>query len=126
MLNGLLDKVQAEFGKEDGFDQKAMMGHLRTFFEKLHEHVALALHGRKPETKDGTDLTKCQQVIDYLARKSVLSDKARCLGRILYGILSEEGAHALESTREYVRLCRNMVAEYGLILFYELDRRLAE
>jgi hypothetical protein len=38
------------------------------------------------------------------------------------GFFSEEGAHALKSDREYVRLCRNMIAEYALILFFELDR----
>ncbi len=125
-LNALLDKVQAEFCKGDSFDQAAMMGHLRTFFEKLHQHVSMTLQVKKPDSKDATDLTKCQQVIDYLARKDVLSTKTQALGRALYGILSEKGVHALESTREYVRLCRNMVAEYGLILFYELDRRLKE
>lgn len=101
------------------------MKHLRTFFERLHEQVAIKLHAEKPETRDGTDLLKCQQIIDHLERQDVLTTKTKALGRALYSILSEEGVHALESTREYVRLCRNMVAEYGLILFYELERRLA-
>jgi hypothetical protein len=29
-----------------------------------------------------------------------------------------------QSEREYVRLCRNQVAEYALVLFFELERRL--
>lgn len=126
VLNELLDKIAADFGKGDDFDQAAMMKHLRTFFEKLHQEVAEKLHAMKPDTKDGTDLTKCQQVIDHLQQQRVLSPKSQALGRALYGILSEEGVHALQSTREYVRLCRNLIAEYGLILFYELERRLEE
>jgi hypothetical protein len=39
--------------------------------------------------------------------------------------LSNEGVHAIKSEREYVRLCRNMVAEFALVLFFELERRLA-
>jgi hypothetical protein len=49
---------------------------------------------------------------------------AKALGRALYGVLSEEGVHALRADPEYVRLCRNMIAEYALVLFFELERRL--
>jgi hypothetical protein len=73
---------------------------------------------------DGADLTKCQQAIDYLERRGVLTDRMKALGRALYGVLSEEGVHALKADPEYVRLCRNMIAEYALVLFFELERRL--
>jgi hypothetical protein len=125
-LNDALEKVDEEFGKGDGFDQSAMIKHLRTFFEKLHAEVATKFHEAMPAMKDGTKLTECQNVIDFLQRKDVISAKTQRLGRALYAILSEKGVHALESTREYVRLCRNMVVEYGLIVFYEFERRLAE
>lgn len=124
-LNHLLDKVEEELGSGDPFDQKSLLGHLRTFFENLHAQCAEKLREKKPETVDGTDLTKCQQAIDYLQRKDVITDKMQALGREIYGVLSDEGVHAIKSEREYVRLCRNMVAEYALVLFFELDRRVA-
>jgi hypothetical protein len=126
-LNEVLDKVgEGLAAGGDQFDQAALLKHLRTFFEKLHQQAALKLRAEKPETVDGTDLTKCQQVIDYLQRKGVLTDKMQGLGRALYGVLSEEGVHALKAEREYVRFCRNWVGEYALVLFFELERRLKQ
>lgn len=124
-LNELLDKVgEGLIADGDPFDQAALLKHLRTFFERLHELTGKELRARRPETIDGTDLTKCGQAIDYLEQKDVLTDKMRALGRALYGVLSNEGVHAIKSDREYTRLCRNMVAEYALVLFFELERRL--
>lgn len=122
-LISLLDKAEDGLNADgDPFDQSAILKHLRTFFEQLHRLIAERIHQFDSALKDGTDLTKCQQVIDYLQRKEVIKDKLQALGRALYGILSEEGVHAIQSKREYVRLCRNMVAEYALILFFEVDR----
>jgi len=124
-LNEVLDKVEdalAEGG--DKYDQAAMLKHLRTFYEKLHEQVAEKLRAEKIGPKDASDLTKCQQAIDYLERHGVLTDKMKALGRSLYGVLSEEGVHSLKADPEYVRFCRNWIAEYALVLFFELERRL--
>src|SRR5262249_41310714 len=125
-LNEILNKVEEGMhARGDAFDQAATLKHLRTFYEKLHEQASQTLRERKPETVDGTDLTKCGQAIDYLHRKKVLTDKMKDLAKSLYGVLSNEGVHAIKSKREYVRLCRNMVAEYSIVLFHELERRLA-
>jgi len=123
-LNEVLDKVEREMAGGDGFDQAAILKHLRTFYEKLHEQVALKLQAAKPETRNGTDLTKCGHAIDYLQQKGVLTDKVQALGRSIYGVLCSEGVHSLKTDPEYSRLCRNMIAEYAMILFFELERRL--
>ena len=125
-LNEVLDKVEDGLSVGgDQYDQAAMLKHLRTFYEKLHEQVGLKLRAEKvPDALDAADLTKCQQAIDYLERRGVLTNRMRELGRALYGVLSEEGVHALKSDPEYVRLCRNIIAEYALVLFFELERRL--
>jgi hypothetical protein len=125
-LNEVLDKVEDGLATGgDEYDQAAMLKHLRTFFEKLHEQVGIKLRAEKvPVAVDGADLMKCQQAIDYLERRGVLTDRMKALGRALYGVLSEEGVHALKADTEYVRLCRNMIAEYALVLFFELERRL--
>jgi hypothetical protein len=126
-LNEVLDKVAAGLATTgDPFDQAAMLKHLRTFYEKLHEQVGTKLRAEKVGPGDATDLTKCGQAIDYLQRHGVLTEKMKALGRALYGVLSEEGVHSLKSDKEYVRLCRNWIAEYALVLFFELDRALGK
>jgi hypothetical protein len=121
-LNETLAKVEAGIGSGDAFDQAALLKHLRTFFEQFHRECGEELRRRKPETIDGTPLGQCGQAIDYLVRKDVLTDKMGALGRGLYGVLSEEGVHKLKAEREYVRLCWNMVVEYGKVLLFELER----
>jgi hypothetical protein len=124
-LNEVLEKVADGLAAGgDPFDQAALLKHLRTFFEKLHQQVAEKLRVERPDTNDRTDLGKCAQAIDFLQRKGVLTDKMASLGKALYGVLSNEGVHAMKSEREYVRLCRNQLVEYALVLFFELDRRI--
>lgn len=125
-LNELLDKVEKGLGVGDGFDQKALLTHLRTFFEKAHERAGEKLQAAKPTTKNNTDLTKCGKAIEFLCEKDVLTNKMMQLAKGLYAVLSNEGVHAITSEKEYVRLCRNMVTEYALVLFFELERRLKE
>jgi hypothetical protein len=121
-LNEILDKIADELAAGgDKFDQAASLKHLRTFFEKLHEQVGTSLRNAKSDIKDRGDLSKFGQAIDYLERNTVLTPKMKELPRSLYGILSNEGVHAFKSEKEYVRLCRNMVIEYAIVLFYELD-----
>ena len=128
-----LDEVLTEIDRElairgSEFDQVGTMQHIRSFFEKLHEHISEELRRQKPSTVDGTPLTKCGQAIEFLCRKGVMTEKLQALAKSLYGILSDGGygCHALKATRDYTRLCRNMVVEYAVTLFFELERRLAE
>ncbi len=121
-LNETLAKVEAGIGSGDEFDQAALLKHLRTFFEQFHREAGEELRRKKPAAIDGTPLDKCGQAIDYLARKSVLTDKMQALGRALYGVLSNEGVHKLKAEREYVRLCWNIVVEYSKVVLFELER----
>lgn len=133
-LNPLLDKVDLELGTAtDAFDDAATLKHVRTFLEKLHTRCVSTLREKCPETQfkvgnpnseDKTPLDKHQHVIDFLERHGVLTIKMKKLSEALYGILSNEGVHAITARREYVRLCRNMVIEYALVLFHEMDRRI--
>lgn len=125
-LNELLDKVERELGsKRDKFDEAALLKHLRTFYEKLHQHVAQTLRERKPESGDNAALDNFGNTLRYLFRRGLLTQKMNDFAGSLYGVLSNDGVHAIKAEREYVRLCRNMVAEYALVLFFELDRRIA-
>ena len=128
-LNEALTKIDESIAEQsDGFDVKATMGHIRSFFEKLHKRVAEELARQKPESADKTPLEKCGKAIEFLARKGVLTPKFEQLGKALYGILSDDefGVHAIKATCDYSRLCRNIVVEYAVTLLFELERRLAE
>jgi len=122
-LNQLLDKVDQELLKQsDAFDAAATIKHVRTFYEKLQLQVACTLRDKKSLPISDADLGKNIRVLAYFKQHRLLTAKMHDFSNSLYGVLSNEGVHAIKSTQEYVRLCRNMVAEYALILFFELDR----
>lgn len=124
-LNELLQKIDDELAADgDDFDQSGNLKHIRTFMEHLHDHVGKELGRRKPELADGTDLSSFGQAIDYLNRKTVVTEKMKLLAKAIYGVLSNEGVHSLTAKKEYVRLCRNMAIEYAIVLFFELEQRL--
>lgn len=128
-LNEVLGEIDRELATTgSAFDQVGTMQHIRSFFEKLHFDIGQELRRQKPSTIDGTPLAKCGQAIDFLCRKGVITEKVEALGKSLYGILSDGdfGCHAIKATRDYTRLCRNIVVEYAVTLFFELERRLAE
>jgi hypothetical protein len=121
-LGALLNKIDDELERGDQFDQAATIKHLRSFFEALIRLIAQELGRLRPDLKDGTPLDKCQQAIDFLAKSDLLKRPMSLLGRGIYSVLSEGGVHAISAEREYVRLCRNMVIEFALVLFFELAR----
>jgi len=41
----------------------------------------------------------------------------------LYTLMSDDGVHALGTEREYARLLRNMVIEYGVMFLTMLDKK---
>lgn len=128
-LNATLQKIDNDLQKDsDAFDQKATMGHIRSFFERVLKNICEELQRAKPELSDKTPLHKFGKAIDYLKRKDVITEEIEALAKALYSILSDDhfGVHALKANRDYTRLCRNMVIEYAVTLFFELERRLAE
>ncbi len=128
-LDAILTKIDEQLELQaDEFDQLATIRNIRSFFEALHGSIGRELQRRKPKLADKTPLGKCGLAIDYLHRKGVTTEKFTELAKCLYSILSDGdyGVHALKATRDYTRLCRNMVVEYAVTLFLELERRLAE
>lgn len=128
-LNEVLQKIDDDIqDSADSFDQTATMKHIRSFFEKLHESVGRELQRHKPKVGNGTPLHSFGQAIDYLERKDVITKELKDLAKCLYAILCSGnwGVHALKAERDYTRLCRNMVVEYAVTLFFELERRLAQ
>ena len=102
----------------DAFDQKSSMGHLRSFLESLHAEALESISaGSKPPADPswGCGLT-------FLRQKELLSEKEERFAAGLYGLISDEAVHPLIAEREYARLTRNMVIEYGLLFLRKLEK----
>ena len=63
----------------------------------MHQEVGHELHRRKPETAEKTDFTKFGNLLDHLHNKDVVTAKMKEFARGLYGILSNEGVHAMKA-----------------------------
>ena len=58
----------------------------------------------------------------YLRQKSFLTTKHEAFSASLYTVLSDESVHPLTADREYARLLRNVVIEYGVMFLTVLDK----
>ncbi len=60
--------------------------------------------------------------LSYLVQNNVLSTVEEKFIAGLYGLISDEGVHALVAEREYVRLSRNFVIEYALLFLRKMEK----
>jgi hypothetical protein len=115
-----LEAAEQHFGvSASGFELKSCMGHLRSFLEQLHIQACApiaASAGQPAPTKWGpaTLLLRTSGIISVTEEKFVTS---------LYTLISDEAVHPLMAEREYARIRRNMIIEYGLMLLSVLDKR---
>ena len=103
-----------------GFELKDCMSHLRSFIEQLHIDacgpVADSIGEPNPPKKWG-------KAIAFLRTNGILSVQEEMFITSLYTLISDEGIHPLIAEREYVRIRRNMVMEYGLMFLTVLDKK---
>jgi hypothetical protein len=115
-----LETAEQHFGASaSGFELKSCMGHLRSFLEQLHIQASApiaASTGESAPTKWGpaTLLLRTSGTISLTEEKFITS---------LYTLISDEAIHPLMTEREYARIRRNMVIEYGLMLLTVLDKK---
>jgi len=123
--NPLLQQALAQAEKEfrtdaTGFELKTCLGHLRSFLEQLHAQACAAIAtGNTPPT----EYNKWGLTIAFLKKHKYLSPQEEKLVAGIHAIMSEDGVHPLIAEREYVRLLRNMVIEYGLLLMSILEKK---
>jgi hypothetical protein len=121
LLQQGLDEAEREFRDEaSGFELKTCMGHLRSFLEGLHAQACAAI------AKDAfpeSEYNRWGLSLAFLRKRQFLSPQEESLVAGIHRVMSEEGVHPLIAEREYVRLLRNMVIEYGLLLMTILDKR---
>jgi hypothetical protein len=96
------------------------MSHLRSFLEQLHAQACAAI---ATDTTPMTEYNKWGLTIAFLKKHDYLSPQEEKLVAGIHAIMSEDGVHPLIAEREYVRLVRNMVIEYGLLLMSILEKK---
>ena len=110
LMQKALDEAESDYRSDaSGFELKNTLTHLRTFFEQLHFRVGHLLSGqvgRRPDTKFG-------QVLTTLRVLNFFTEKEEKFAGALYGLLSDEGVHALTAKREYARLMRTWSLSMG-------------
>ena len=97
---------------------KSSMGHLRSFLENVHSEAMPALYGKFGGSLPG----KWGEGLTYLVQNNLLSTVEEKFVASLYGLISDEGVHALVAEKEYVRLARNFVIEYALLFLRKMEK----
>jgi hypothetical protein len=119
-LIATLRKAEEQYrATSDVFEIKECLLLVRTFFEHLHIQTASSI-----ATSLGTTVVdEWDPSVTFLANKGYLSKQQEKFARGLYTLTSDEGVHPLIAEREFVRVSRNMVIEYGLMFLKVLEKK---
>jgi hypothetical protein len=101
------------------FDLKSSMGHLRSFLEHLHREACQSIAAAASETVGD----RWGPATNYLRQKGFLSQQEEAFVTSLYVLVSDESVHPLIAEREYARLLRSVVIEYGVMFLATLDKK---
>jgi hypothetical protein len=101
------------------FELKNCLGHLRSFLEHLHRRSAKAIADAAgdPLNDRWGDATL------YLRNGGYLTKQHEAFIASLYTLISDNSVHPLGADREYARLLRNVVIEYGVMFLSVLDKK---
>jgi hypothetical protein len=101
------------------FELKNCLGHLRSFLEHLHRQSVKSIAAVAGDTV--TD--RWGEATTYLRQQGYFTIQHERFIASLYTLLSDESVHPLTADREYARLLRNVVIEYGVMFLTVLDKR---
>lgn len=101
------------------FDLKNCLGIIRSFYEHLHIDAGQAIS----KTENASVVDEWDPSITFLKNRGHITPQQEKFARGLYALLSDEGVHALVAEREFARLLRNMVIEYGVMFLGILDKK---
>ena len=101
------------------FELKSCLGHIRSFLEHLHRQAAKSIAASAGNTVADRwgDATK------YLTDQGYYTKQHEALITSLYTLISDTSVHPLGAEREYARLLRNMVIEYGVMFLTVLAKK---
>lgn len=100
------------------FELKNCLGHLRSFLEHLHRETAKSIAASAGQTPDD----RWGAATSYLRQAGYLTAQHEGFASSLYTLVSDESVHPLMAEREYARLLRNVVIEYGAMFLTMLDK----
>jgi hypothetical protein len=100
------------------FELKNCLGHLRSFLEHLHRESAKAIAAAAKLTS----VDRWGDAICFLRQQGIFTKQHEAFVAALYTLLGDTSVHPLTAEREYARLLRNVVIEYGVIFLTMLDR----
>jgi len=101
------------------FELKNCLGHLRSFLEHLHRGATKSVAAAAGDTV----VDRWGDATLYLREKGYFTVQHEKFIASLYTLLSDESVHPLTADREYARLLRNVVIEYGVMFLTVLDKR---
>lgn len=101
-----------------GFDFKICMGHLRSFIERLHSEGIAKRQAASPAETIGA----WGDGLHRLQEEGVLTKAEELFAAAVYRLLSDAGVHPIIAEKEYARLARNVVIEYGLLFLRKLEK----
>jgi hypothetical protein len=120
-LQSALLKAEALYSNAtDIFALKNCLGLLRSFLEELHADAAKAIADAHPALAPPIGWGP---TLGFLRKNGHLSEQEEKLVAGLYAVISDQGVHPLIAEREYGRLIRNMVIEYGLVFLSVLNKK---
>ncbi|MGA2755434.1 MAG: hypothetical protein ABSE53_16885 [Terracidiphilus sp.] len=100
------------------FELKNCLEHLRSFLEYLHRESAKSV-----ATTSGDAVSdKWGDATLYLRQKGLYTKQHEAFVATLYTLISDTSVHPLGADREYARLLRNVVIEYGVMFLTTLDK----
>lgn len=115
-----LDAAESDYkSTATTFELKNCLGHLRSFLEHLHREAAKSI----AVAAGATVVDKWGDATIYLRQQGFFSIQHEKFSASLYTLLSDESVHPLTADREYARLLRNVVIEYGVMFLTVLDHR---
>ncbi|MBZ5524312.1 MAG: hypothetical protein LAP21_18910 [Acidobacteriia bacterium] len=103
----------------NAFELKNCLGHLRSFLEHLHRESVKSI----AKAAGQTVVDRWGDATLYLRQQGFFTKQHETFVTSLYTLLSDESIHPLTAEKEYARLLRNVVIEYGVMFLTVLDKK---
>ncbi len=101
------------------FELKSCLGHIRSFLEHLHREAAKSIAA----AAGNTVVDRWGDATIYLRQQGYFTKQHEAFITSLYTLISDASVHPLGAEREYARLLRNVVIEYGVMFLTVLAKR---
>ncbi len=101
------------------FELKSCLGHIRSFLEHLHREAARSVAA----AAGNTVVDRWGDATVYLQRQGYFTKQHEAFITSLYTLISDASVHPLGAEREYARLLRNVVIEYGVMFLTVLAKK---